>query len=66
VAVIFAWQYTPKLAAALTPLAFLLCAGAVYDRYHYVTDVLGGAAVAAVAVWIVRKREIRLGSLAPD
>ncbi len=65
VAVIFAWQYTPKLAAALTPLVFLLCAGAVYDRYHYVTDVVGGVAVAAVAVWIVRKREIRQRSLGP-
>ena len=65
VAVIFAWQYTPKLAAVLTPLVFLLCAGAVYDRYHYVTDVVGGVAVAAVAVWIVRKREIRQRSLGP-
>ncbi len=65
VAVIFAWQHTPKLAAALTPLMFLLCAGAVYDRYHYVTDVVGGVAVAAVAVWIVRKREIRQRSLGP-
>ena len=63
VAVIFAWQYTPRLAAALTPLVFLLCAGAVYDRYHYVTDVVGGAAVASVAVWIVSRREIRPGSL---
>jgi membrane-associated phospholipid phosphatase len=63
VAVIFAWQYTRKLAAALTPLWFLLCAGAVYDRYHYVADVVGGAAVAVVAVWIVRQREIRRGSL---
>ncbi len=63
VAVIFAWQYTPRLAAALTPLVFLLCAGAVYDRYHYVTDVVGGAAVAVVAVWIVRRRAIRQGPL---
>jgi membrane-associated phospholipid phosphatase len=67
VAVIFAWQYTPRLAAALTPLVFLLCAGAVYDRYHYVTDVVGGMAVAVVAVWIVKKKEVQQGSLAcPD
>ena len=64
VAVIFAWQYTPKLAAALTPLVLLLCAGAVYDGYHYVADVVGGVAVAVVAVWIVKKTKVRQGSLA--
>lgn len=45
VTLIFAWRYTPKLALALTPLVLLLCVGAVYDRYHYVSDVVAGAVV---------------------
>lgn len=57
VALIFAWRYTPRLAVALTPLVILLCAGAVYDRYHYVLDLVGGVAVGVVAAWIVMVRE---------
>lgn len=49
VALIFAWRYAPRLGAALTPLVLLLCAGAVYDGYHYLSDVVAGIAVGAVA-----------------
>ncbi|MFB3814013.1 MAG: phosphatase PAP2 family protein [Terriglobales bacterium] len=53
VSLIFAWCYLPKLGAALTPVVILLCLGAVYDRYHYLLDVVGGLAVGAVAAIIV-------------
>ncbi len=49
VALIFAWKYQPRLGAALTPLVVLLCIGAVYDRYHYASDVVAGIVVAAAA-----------------
>ncbi len=54
VALIYAWRYAPRLGAALTPLVVLLCVGAVYDRYHYVSDIVGGIVVAALAKTMVR------------
>jgi len=53
VALIFAWRYARNLGFALMPLVLLLCVGAVYDRYHYVSDVVAGAVVGAVAAMIV-------------
>ncbi len=49
VALVFAWRYRPRLGAALTPVVVLLCAGAVYDGYHYASDVVAGV-VTGVAV----------------
>ncbi|MCI0353918.1 MAG: phosphatase PAP2 family protein [Acidobacteria bacterium] len=60
VALIYAWRYVPRLGAALTPLVILLCVGAVYDRYHYVLDIVGGIVIAVPAEVLVRwmlKRE---------
>jgi membrane-associated phospholipid phosphatase len=42
------------LGAALTPLVALLCVGAVYDRYHYVSDVVSGLVVGLAAVSCLR------------
>ncbi len=53
VSLIFAWRYTSKLGLALTPLVVLLCLGAVYDRYHYVSDVVVGVAFGAVPSAVV-------------
>jgi membrane-associated phospholipid phosphatase len=53
VALIFAWRHDPKLGFWLTPLVILLCLGAVYDRYHYLSDVVAGVAVGAIpAAWM--------------
>jgi membrane-associated phospholipid phosphatase len=38
----FAFRYRPRLGWWLTPLVALLCVGAVYDRYHYFSDVPSG------------------------
>jgi membrane-associated phospholipid phosphatase len=45
VPLVFAWRYARPLGALLTPLVVLLCVGAVYDRYHYVSDVSAGIAL---------------------
>lgn len=55
-ALVFAWRYTPKLAAWLTPPVVLMCIGAVYLRYHYASDVMAGILVGVGAAWIVRLR----------
>lgn len=41
----FAWRYARRLAYWLTPLVGLLCVGAVYERYHYASDVIAGASL---------------------
>jgi membrane-associated phospholipid phosphatase len=50
-----AWLHRPRLALALTPFALLLCLGAVYARYHYVSDVIAGILVGALAALAVCK-----------
>ncbi len=57
VAVIFAWIYARKLGVVLTPFVILLCIGAVYDRYHYASDVFAGliAGGVAVVVFVLRR-----------
>lgn len=50
---LFAWRYAPKLAVWLTPLVVLLCTGAVYDRYHYASDIFAGILVGAAAACFV-------------
>jgi membrane-associated phospholipid phosphatase len=59
VAVIAAWRYAPRLGAVLTPLFLLLCVGAVYDRYHYASDVFAGLVFGAVPAWIMLGRRPR-------
>ena len=56
VPVIFAWRYVPKLAPWLLPLLVLMCIGAVYDRYHYASDMLGGLIIGAAAAALMLKR----------
>ncbi len=53
VALVFAWRYAPKLGLALTPLVVLLCTGAVYDRYHYVSDVVMGIPFGVVPALVI-------------
>ena len=53
VALFFAWKYVPRLGLGLTPLVILLCIGAIYDRYHYVSDVIAGIVVGAGASMVI-------------
>jgi membrane-associated phospholipid phosphatase len=53
VPVIFAWRYVPRLAPWLTPLVILMCIGAVYDRYHYASDMIAGLLIGGAAAWVL-------------
>jgi len=54
----FAWRYAPRLGIWLTPLVALLCIGAVYDGYHYASDVIAGALVAILVAAMVMTMDI--------
>ena len=59
VPVIFAWRYARRLVPWLLPLLLLMCVGAVYDRYHYASDMIGGVMIgvaAAAFVMLVQSR----------
>ena len=59
VALFYAWRYAPRLGAWLSPLVFLLCVGAVYDRYHYVSDVVAGIFIGVIPAWVIGRGWIR-------
>jgi len=59
VCLLYAWRFLPQLGRWLAPFVALMCIGAVYDRYHYVTDVAGGIAVALLAWGLMRQVEKR-------
>jgi len=40
---VFAYRYFPRVAPWLLFPILLMCAGAVYDGYHYASDVMAGA-----------------------
>ncbi len=61
--VVLAWRYLPRLGAWLTPLLALLCIGAVYDRYHYVSDIVAGLIFGAIAVVLALSWERLTGRL---
>jgi membrane-associated phospholipid phosphatase len=58
VPVIFAAKYAIRYAPLLFACLALMCVGAVYDRYHYASDIAGGLVIgAAAAVFILRNME---------
>lgn len=59
VPVIFAWRYAPKLAPWLLPLLVLMCVGAIYDRYHYASDMIGGVLIGVAAAAFVLMAQAR-------
>jgi membrane-associated phospholipid phosphatase len=52
---LFAWRFVPRLAWILAPLCVLMGLGAVYDGYHYASDVVAGAVVGVVAAAIAAR-----------
>jgi membrane-associated phospholipid phosphatase len=48
VVLVFARRYFPRTAAWILVCVLLMCAGAVYDGYHYPLDVIVGAAMGLV------------------
>jgi membrane-associated phospholipid phosphatase len=58
----FVFRYFPRLAPWLLVCVLLMCAGAVYDGYHYPIDVVAGAllGLAAGALFVGRRAPVRL------
>jgi membrane-associated phospholipid phosphatase len=48
VVLMFAYRYLPRAAPWMLFPILLMCAGAVYDGYHYASDVVAGAALGIV------------------
>jgi undecaprenyl-diphosphatase len=48
VVLVFAYRFLPRLAPWLLFPILLMCVGAVYDGYHYASDVLVGALMGIV------------------
>jgi membrane-associated phospholipid phosphatase len=57
VVLIFAYRYLPRAAPWLLFPILLMCVGAVYDGYHYASDVVVGAVV-GIVVSLVFLREV--------
>jgi len=52
VMVYYCARYHRRSSYFVIPLVISFMAGAVYGRYHYVTDVIAGIAVALIAIWV--------------
>jgi membrane-associated phospholipid phosphatase len=48
VVLVFAYRYLPRLAPWVLGIVLLMCVGAVYDGYHYASDVVAGAAIGLI------------------
>jgi membrane-associated phospholipid phosphatase len=48
-------KYIPWLFKISFPLAIMVALGAIYGRYHYVTDVVIGAIVGTIATYVTYK-----------
>jgi len=57
VCLIFAWKYIRGLAPVIAVLVLLLSVGAVYDWYHYASDVIAGALLGtSLAFFVIHYR----------
>ncbi len=54
VVLMLAWVYRKRMALFMTPFVLGLFAATVYNRYHYVSDVVAGLAVGLAAFFIGR------------
>ena len=59
VSALFAAKYAIRYAPLLLALLALMCVGAVYDRYHYASDIAGGLAIGTVAALLLIRRMTR-------
>jgi membrane-associated phospholipid phosphatase len=53
VALLAASRWKPRLAGFLAIPVLLMCIGAVYDGYHYVSDIVAGAMVGTLVFFAV-------------
>ena len=57
VALTFAYRFVPRLAPWLLFPILLMCVGAVYDGYHYASDVMIGALLGIMVGIVFARRE---------
>jgi membrane-associated phospholipid phosphatase len=57
VVLMFTYRYLPRLAPWLVIPILLMCVGAVYDGYHYASDVAAGALLGIVVGAMFEKRQ---------
>ena len=62
VVLVFAYRFLPRVAPWLLIPILLMCVGAVYDGYHYASDVVAGALV-GIFVGLAFVRQSRLGAV---
>jgi membrane-associated phospholipid phosphatase len=53
IALLAALRWKPRLGYLLIVPVLLMCVGAVYDGYHYFSDVVAGALLGAAVFWLV-------------
>ncbi|MGO9518473.1 MAG: phosphatase PAP2 family protein [Candidatus Korobacteraceae bacterium] len=51
VVLVFVWRFLPRVAPWVLVSVVLMCLGAVYDGYHYASDVVAGAAIGIALGW---------------
>jgi membrane-associated phospholipid phosphatase len=61
VVLVFTFRYFPRVTPWLLICILLMCVGAVYDGYHYPSDVLAGAALGMI-VAVISLRKVQLAS----
>ena len=59
VAALFSARFAIRYAPLLFALLILMCVGAVYDRYHYASDIAGGLVIGVAAAVAVRSKMTR-------
>ena len=55
VVLLLAWTYRKRMAVWMTPFVTMLCISTVYNRYHYVSDVVAGVVVGLFSFWLGKK-----------
>jgi membrane-associated phospholipid phosphatase len=56
VVLLFAYRFLPRIAPWLLFPILLMCVGAVYDGYHYASDVATGAVLGIALGWAGTRR----------
>lgn len=52
-ALLAAAKWKPRLARWLAVPVLLMCVGAVYDGYHYASDIIAGALIGVIVFWAI-------------
>ena len=58
VVLVFAWRFLPRVAPWVLAPILLMCVGAVYDGYHYASDVVAGALIGTVVALVFVRRKL--------